>query len=91
MRKGELLALRKSDVDLPGGTIVVARSHAIETTKGGHADLLPIAEGLVPFLREALATSGSPSGPWLLPLPRRFHRPCLLLELGPLRLLPVCC
>lgn len=59
MRKGELLALRKSDVDLPGGTITVARSHASETTKGGHADLLPIAEGLVPFLREALATSSS--------------------------------
>lgn len=59
VRKGELLALRKSDVDLTAGTVVVARSHASDTTKGGHADLLPIAEGLVPFLREALATSTS--------------------------------
>jgi integrase len=59
MRKGELLALCKSDVDLTAGTVVVARSHASDTTKGGHADLLPIAEGLVPFLREALATSTS--------------------------------
>ncbi|GEL68677.1 hypothetical protein MVI01_04610 [Myxococcus virescens] len=57
MRKGELLALRKSDVDLTAGTVVVARSHASDTTKGGHADLLPVAEGLVPFRREALATS----------------------------------
>ena len=59
MRKGELLALRKSDVDLTAGTVVVARSHASNTTKGGHADLLPIAAGLVPFLREAMATSPS--------------------------------
>ena len=28
MRKGELIALRKSDVDLTAGTVVVARSHA---------------------------------------------------------------
>jgi hypothetical protein len=35
------------------------RSHASRTTTGGHADLLSIAEELVPFVREALATSSS--------------------------------
>ena len=59
MRKGELLALRKSDVDLKTGTIRVGRSHASDTTKGNREDLLPIAVGLMPYLREALAASPS--------------------------------
>jgi len=59
MRKGELLALRKSDVDLKTGTLRVGRSHASDTTRGSRKDLLPIAVGLEPYLREALATSPS--------------------------------
>jgi len=59
MRKGELLALRKSDVDLAAGTLRMGRSHASETTKGNREDLLPVAVGLVPFLWEAMATAPS--------------------------------
>src|SRR5215472_17027506 len=59
MRRGELLALRKSDVDLEAGTIAVCRSHGSETTKGGHADLLPVAEELRPYLNAALNASPS--------------------------------
>jgi len=59
LRRGELLALRKADVDLDAGTIAVCRSHGNATTKGGHADLLPIAEELRPYLRAALDSSPS--------------------------------
>src|SRR5437016_9051853 len=59
LRKGELFGLRKSDVDLDHRTITVRRSYDRETTKGGHADAIPIAEALVPFLEEALAASTS--------------------------------
>ncbi len=59
LRKGELFGLRKSDVDLDHRTITVRRSYDRETTKGGHADAIPIAEALVPFLEEALASSTS--------------------------------
>src|SRR6266850_580081 len=54
MRRGELFALRKSDVDFTLGTIMVARSNARDTTKGGHADLIPIAAPLFPILRHQL-------------------------------------
>jgi integrase len=54
MRRGELFALRKSDVDLTLGTIVVARSNARDTTKGGHADLIPVAAPLFPILKHQL-------------------------------------
>jgi integrase len=59
MRKGELLALRKEDVDLGAGTIRVGRSHASDTPKGDREDLLPIPEWLRPYLMEAVATSPS--------------------------------
>jgi integrase len=59
LRKGELLGLRKSDVDLASQFIVVNRSYDRETTKGGHADAIPIAEELVPYLRAALKASPS--------------------------------
>jgi len=59
MRQGELLGLRKSDVDLADGTITVARSYDGPTTKGGHADVLPIAEALKPYLVTALQASTS--------------------------------
>ena len=51
MRRGELFALRKSDVDLALGTITVQRSHERDTTKGGHADLIPIAAPLLAILK----------------------------------------
>jgi len=60
LRKGELLALRKSDVDLARQVLVVARSHERDTTKGGRAEAIPIATELVPFLKVAMAAS--PSG-----------------------------
>jgi len=60
MRKGELLGLRKREVSLRDGTILVGRSYEHDTTKGGHADLIPIAEPLRPFLQAAI--DASPSG-----------------------------
>src|SRR5438270_516234 len=65
MRRGELFALRKSDVDLALGTITVQRSHERDTTKGGHADLIPIAAPLLPVLkhhRRARARLGGRGG-----------------------------
>jgi len=59
MRKGELLGLRKADLDLDGRTILVARSYDRETTKGGHADVIPMAESIVPVLRRAAEKSPS--------------------------------
>ena len=59
LRKGELLALQKSDVDLAGRRLVVQRSWERETTKGKRkrVDSVPIAEELVPYLAAALAAS----------------------------------
>ena len=59
LRKGELLGLRKSDVDLVGRLISVRRSYARDTTKGGHAEAVPIASELVPYLQEAIRRSPS--------------------------------
>ncbi len=59
MRRGELLGLRKRDVDFQAGLIQVTRSHAADTTKGMHADAIPIATELVAYLREAFARSPS--------------------------------
>lgn len=47
MRKGELLGLRKRDLDFNERTITVARSYGADTTKGGHADVLPMPHELV--------------------------------------------
>lgn len=66
LRKGELCGLLQADVDLPGRTLYVARSYDHDTTKGGHADALPIAEPLVPYLEAALRRSPSK---WVLPAP----------------------
>lgn len=57
MRKGELLGLQKNDVDFVTSSIAVRRSYDHETTKGGHADLLPIAAQLRPYLEEAIDAS----------------------------------
>ncbi len=59
MRKGELLGLRKTDVSLAERTIMVGRSYDHDTTKGGHTDLLPVPDLLVPWLEEALRRSPS--------------------------------
>ena len=66
LRKGELRGLRKCDVDLDAGLITVRCSYDRETTKGGHADLIPIAPALTPYLQTAI--DASPSDlvfPWL--------------------------
>lgn len=60
LRKGELLGLRKQDVDFELGLIFVRRSYTRDIPKGGHEDGVPIAAELYPYLREALARS--PSG-----------------------------
>ncbi|MFM2152291.1 MAG: hypothetical protein RL199_726 [Pseudomonadota bacterium] len=64
MRKGELCGLKRKDVDLDARLLTVARSYDKGTTKGGHADLIPIAEPLMPVLRAALARSTSE---WVFP------------------------
>jgi len=60
LRRGELAGLRKQDVDLDRRLITVQRSYARDTTKGGHADAVPLGEQVLPFLREALRTSRHP-------------------------------
>jgi integrase len=59
LRRGEALGLRKCDVDLNRRELVVQRSWRRDTTKGGHADVLPIPDGLVPWLKEAIEASPS--------------------------------
>jgi integrase len=46
-----LCGLQKSDVDLNAGTITVRRSYDGETTKDGHADVVPISPALDEHLR----------------------------------------
>ncbi len=48
-----------ADLDFEQHTILVARSYERETTKGGHADIIPMAEPIVPVLRRAVAQSPS--------------------------------
>ncbi len=59
LRRGEVIALRKSDVDLDARTIRIGRSRDSDTTKGGHEDLLPIPDELVPWIERAMASSRS--------------------------------
>jgi integrase len=59
LRKGELIGLRKVDVDLTARLLTVGRSYDHATTKGGRAEVVPIAAELVPYLRAAI--HGSPS------------------------------
>ena len=66
LRKGEIVALKKVDVDLDAGLLFVRRSNGADITKGGHEDAIPIAEELRPYLREAIDTSPSE---WLFPRP----------------------
>jgi len=55
--KGELIGLRKADVDLPNRLLTVTRSYRRDTTKGGHADVIPIATELMPYLEDAIVSS----------------------------------
>jgi integrase len=59
IRKSELFALQKTDVDLENRLIMVRRSGDNQTTKGGHEDGIPIATELVPYLEDAIHTSAS--------------------------------
>jgi integrase len=65
LRKGELFALRKQDVNLADREITVGRSHDSDTTKGKKAVVLPIPQPLQPFLEHALK-----SAPGTLVFPR---------------------
>jgi integrase len=57
LRKGEIIALRKSDVDLAANLIFVRRSLTAEITKGGHEDGIPVADELRPYLEDAIANA----------------------------------
>ena len=59
LRKGELLGLRKSDLDFPNGLIMVCRSYARATNKSLREEAVPMAAELVPFLRQAVRESPS--------------------------------
>ena len=59
MRKGELFALRKGDIDFDAGVILVSRSHDRDIPKGGRAEAVPINEELVPYLKKAMTASPS--------------------------------
>jgi len=59
MRRGELLALHKTDIDFRTGLITVGRSHGRDTTKGAATKAVPIADELVPYLKTAIARSPS--------------------------------
>jgi integrase len=64
LRKGEIAALRKTDVDLSEGTLTIRASYERDTTKGGHADVIPIPAPLRAFIMRALETPG----PFLFPM-----------------------
>ncbi len=54
MREGEIFGLRKEDVDLTAGVIMVSRSWDAPRTKDGKAQPIPIADQLRPRLEKAL-------------------------------------
>jgi integrase len=58
MRTGELLALRKEDVDFKRGVVVVRRSHGRDTTKTGRERVVPIVPAIAGDLLHAI--EGSP-------------------------------
>ena len=59
LRKGELFALRKADVDLDERLLYVRRSHGDDTVKGKRALVLPIPLPLVQYLQDAIDRSPS--------------------------------
>jgi integrase len=60
LRKGELIGLRKSDVDLTSRLLVV-RSSYDRTTKGAHEEAIPIAAPSWCRISSALSTSRAAS------------------------------
>jgi len=58
LRKGEVVALRKRDVDLEQGLLHVRGSNEREVTKGGHHDTIPIHPELRPYLVTAMGSPG---------------------------------
>ncbi len=59
MRKGELFALQKRDVDFDAGVIMVSCSHDRDIPKGGRVEAVPINDELVPYLKKAITASPS--------------------------------
>jgi integrase len=57
LRRGEIFALRKSDIDWEDRTIQVCKSWEADSTKDGKVALIPIADGLLPFLKAAAKAS----------------------------------
>src|SRR5262249_9572415 len=82
LRKGELLALRKQDIDIQAREMIVRRSWDRNQTKGGHDDVLPIAEPLVPYLEQAIANA---KGHIVFPLPHGSMRGHVLVIMEILR------
>ena len=64
LRRGELLALQKEDIDLRDWTITVRRSNDADVTKGGDDGTVPIPEPLRPYLDAAIKLSPSK---WVFP------------------------
>jgi integrase len=59
MRKGEMLGLRKADIDWQSRLIFICRSYDGDTTKGKAAAAIPVADELAPHLRLAVQRSSS--------------------------------
>ncbi len=64
LRRGELLALQKEDIDLREWTINVRRSGSADVTKGGDDGTVPVPEPLRPYLDAAIKLSPSK---WVFP------------------------
>jgi len=64
LRRGELLALQKEDIDLQDWTMTVRRSGEADVTKGGDDGTVPIPEPLRPYLDAAINLSPSK---WVFP------------------------
>lgn len=58
LREGEVFGLRKEDIDLRAGLLMVSRSWAAPRTKDGKALPVPIAAPLRPYMEAALRSPG---------------------------------
>jgi integrase len=58
LRMGELLDLQWDAVNLKERTLTVKRSRGADTTKGSHADVVPMPKRLVPYLETAKMAAG---------------------------------
>ena len=54
LRRGEVAGLRRADIDLRQGTLIVRRSHQRDGVKGNVEVVLPIHPELAPFLVQAM-------------------------------------